>query len=77
MTGPTAEARELAQAGGGYLSGQERRMLLLTWELWTLETTLPIHELLELAPDLLKMVGSLFAAMGGDQIDRWIQISRK
>ena len=79
--GPTVQARDLAERGGGPLSSGERLLLLVAWSLWTACSHVTVGEVLyNLDSTSLTMLGKLMIAAGqggGEAIEAWLADAEK
>ena len=79
--GPTTQARDLAEHGGGPLSCGERLLLLVAWSIWSACNHVTVGEVLyNLDSTSLTMLGKLMIAAGqggGDAIEAWLAEAEK
>lgn len=79
-TGPTSEAVELVEAGGGAMSSGEAVMLRAAFDFWNGQGGATLDALLHtLDPRRAGLVCGLVLAVheGGEAVERWIAGSRK
>lgn len=71
--GPTDEALDLIEDGGGPLSGGQKLILLVAFDAWNNEGGAPLGEILgRLDNEKLAAVGELLAAVARDDVDGWL-----
>ena len=75
--GPTEKAKELLEAEGGDLLGDEKLVFLTTCAIWSGEGGPSMSELRALAPARLVAVASLMRCLGTDAeaVDQWLRAS--